>query len=267
VLIAFALALVGAGVDATRGSDLTKVFSVTYVVGCVIAVLLVRHKGLFTAAVQPPLIMVVVVPAAYQYMTKSGTSTKDLALNDAVPLVNRFPLMATATIAVLAIAGLRLVLGRSREAGGRPRATAARGTRTRAGSAPAARAGGRRPAAATKGKPDTVKDKLDRIQSKAGSLKSQATQPKSRDPRGRRPETGGNDWGQQRQGYPDRGQGAARGSGGQRRDPRSDPRYQQLGGGGYPQGGNARQRQNVPQPQSRPLPNARYRSDRDPYER
>jgi hypothetical protein len=265
VLIAFALALVGAAVDATRGSDLTSVFSVTYVVGCVIAVLLVRHNGLFTAAVQPPLIMFVVVPAAYQYMTKSGTSMKDLALNDAVPLVNRFPLMATATIAVLAIAGLRLVLNRSQNAGARSRATASRGARTRAGSAPAARAGGRGPAAAAKGKPDTVKDKLDRIQSKANSLKSQATQPKSREPRGRRPETGGNDWGQQRQGYPDRGQSPTRGSGGQRRDPRSDPRYPQQGANSYPPGGSARQRQNMPQQQSRPLPNARYRPD--PYDR
>jgi hypothetical protein len=246
VLIALAFALAGAGVDAARNTtDLTSVFSVAYVVGCVLAVLFVRYHGLFTAAVQPPLIMFLVVPGAYQYMTKSGTSMKDLALNDAVPLVNRFPLMATATIAVLALAGVRLLMNRGQTASARPR---------RAGAASAARKAG-----SGKAKPDTVKDKLDRIQSKAGTLKAQSGQPKGEPTRGRRPESG--EW--QQRGYPERPQQSGPARGGQRPDPRGDPRY---GGSGYPQGAGAQQRQNMPQHQSRPQ-NPRYRGEHDPYDR
>lgn len=192
MLIALGCTALGAGIDAARGTELTKIFSVAYVVGCVVAVLMVRQRGLFTAAVQPPLILFVVVPLAYQYMTKgSGAGIRDIVLNDAVPLVNRFPLMATATGAVLVIAALRWLLGRGQGAVERARVSRAtrpprgeREPRTRREDRPArptreSRAKADKPdksrgrGKAAKDSKDTAKDKLDRIANKAETLKSE----------------------------------------------------------------------------------------------
>lgn len=111
VLIAVGCTLLGVVIDAARGTELTKVFGLLYFIGCVAAVAAVRNKALFTAMVQPPLILFVAVPLAYQFFTDGGgTSTKDVLLNVAIPLVNRFPWMLMATLATLAIGGVRLYL-------------------------------------------------------------------------------------------------------------------------------------------------------------
>ncbi len=112
VLIAVAATFVGFAIDAVRGSELTSAFSVFYFLGCVGAVLAVRSRGLFAAMVQPPLILFAAVPLAYQFFsTGSKGGLKDLMFNVAIPLVNRFPLMLTTTLAVLIIGGVRLYLG------------------------------------------------------------------------------------------------------------------------------------------------------------
>lgn len=110
VLFAVGCTFLGFLVDVVASDDLTRAFSLLYVLGCVGAVLAVRHRGLFSAMVQPPLILFVAVPLASQYFSKSGgTSVKDLLLDVAIPLVNRFPLMLTATLIVLAIGAFRLL--------------------------------------------------------------------------------------------------------------------------------------------------------------
>jgi hypothetical protein len=112
VLIAVATTFVGFAIDAVRGNELTSAFSVFYFLGCVGAVLAVRSRGLFAAMVQPPLILFAAVPLAYQFLTTgSKGGLKDLMFNVAIPLVNRFPLMLTTTLAVLIIGGVRLYLG------------------------------------------------------------------------------------------------------------------------------------------------------------
>lgn len=291
VLIAAGCTVVGVGIDAARGTDLTKAFSVLYVLGCVAAILLVRQSGLFTAAVQPPLILFVAVPAAYQHMSKAGgTSLKDILLNDAVPLVNRFPLMTTGTVAVLAIAAVRFALARQQGAPTRERAA-----RVSKSSGAQARAAKKAP---SRGKPaknnDTVKDKLDRISAKASALKAQATDPtragsakagpakanpaksapmKAAEPgigRKRRPESGANER-VQRQHPGERNKPATAGRGIPRREtpqqlPRNDPRFPN---GVAPTAASPnrphRPRNDMP---SHPMPNVRYR-DRDlpPYDR
>ncbi|MGU3431843.1 DUF6542 domain-containing protein [Actinomycetes bacterium M1A6_2h] len=113
VAVAVGASILGIVVDSFGGNELTATFAALYVVGCVAAVLLVRHRGLFTAMAQPPLIVFFGVPIAYQFLTdNAGTSIKDIVLNVAIPLVNRFPLMITATVLVLLVGGARLLLDR-----------------------------------------------------------------------------------------------------------------------------------------------------------
>jgi hypothetical protein len=229
VLIATVCTFLGVAVDATRGADLTRLFSVAYVRGCVLAVLLVRQRGLFTAAVQPPLLLFVAVPVAYQYMTKGGGSgLKDLMINDALPLVNRFPLMATATAAVLLIAGLRMLLRRAWTRSSRPRAErpprpvareaarpsragarSGRGLRSGSGRETGRKTSGNRTAKTTGKSGDTVKDKLDRIAAKADELKAEGARSgrARREPPGRDTPSRGLPDGA---GYPDRPERDAR---------------------------------------------------------
>nr|WP_206072020.1 DUF6542 domain-containing protein [Antrihabitans stalactiti] len=114
VLVAVGATFLGFLLDSARGDDLTGAFSTFYVLGCVVAVLAVRHRGLFTAVVQPPLILFVAVPLAYQYFTEGGgSSLKDILLNVAIPLVNRFPLMLGTTVVVLVIGIVRWFIAQS----------------------------------------------------------------------------------------------------------------------------------------------------------
>ncbi len=72
VLIAATLMAVGFAFDAgSGGKELTIVFAGTYVVGCIVAVLAVRQAGIFTAVIQPPLLLFGAVPAAYFLFTGS----------------------------------------------------------------------------------------------------------------------------------------------------------------------------------------------------
>ncbi|QCQ90198.1 DUF6542 domain-containing protein [Rhodococcus sp. SGAir0479] len=134
VAVAAGLTFVGFAFAAASGSELTSVFSALYFLGCLLAVLAVRHRGLFTAVVQPPLVLFVAVPIAQQLLADNpGTGLKDLALNVAYPLVNRFPLMLAATVVVALVAGARVFLtqqGQAAPTRSRPRRSDARPTRT-----------------------------------------------------------------------------------------------------------------------------------------
>ncbi|MEV6134785.1 DUF6542 domain-containing protein [Nocardia sp. NPDC051990] len=121
VLIAVACTFLGFLIDARGENDeLTGTFNTLYVLGCVAAVLAVRYRGIFTTMVLPPLLLFVAVPLAYQQLTgHASTGLKDILLNLAIPLVNRFPIMALATVLVLAIGAARIALHRREEAAGR----------------------------------------------------------------------------------------------------------------------------------------------------
>lgn len=118
ILIAVASTFLGFLIDAKgEGGELTGTFAALYVAGCVAAVLAVRHRGLFTTMVLPPLLLFIAVPLSYQQLTgRASTGLKDILLNLAIPLVNRFPTMILATVLVLAIGGLRIFLDRRDEA-------------------------------------------------------------------------------------------------------------------------------------------------------
>jgi hypothetical protein len=119
VLIAATLMAVGFTYDAGSGAkELTSVFAGTYVVGCIFAVLAVRQSGIFTAVIQPPLLLFGAVPTAYFVFTGSALSNiKDTLINCAYPLIERFPLMFFTSAVVLLIGMARWYAGMSSRRG------------------------------------------------------------------------------------------------------------------------------------------------------
>lgn len=125
MLIAATLMAIGFAYDAGSGAkELTGVFAGTYVVGCILAVLAVRQAGVFTAVIQPPLLLFGAVPMAYFVFTDSqATNFKDTLINCGYPLIERFPLMFFTSAIVLLIGMARWYLGMSSRRG-TPDATA-----------------------------------------------------------------------------------------------------------------------------------------------
>lgn len=115
MLIAVVASAIGVAIDAgTGGGELTLVFSLAYAMGCLAAVLAVRQSGVFTAVIQPPLILFVAVPGAY-FLMHSATieGIKDVLINCGYPLIERFPLMFFTSATVLLIGLARWYFGAS----------------------------------------------------------------------------------------------------------------------------------------------------------
>ncbi|WP_026255831.1 DUF6542 domain-containing protein [Mycobacterium sp. 155] len=105
VLLAVTATAIGFAFDAGSGDrELSTVFAVCYALGCLAAVLAVRQSGVFTAVIQPPLILFVAVPGSY-FLFHGGQlgGVKDVAINCGYPLIERFPLMLFTAAAVLLI--------------------------------------------------------------------------------------------------------------------------------------------------------------------
>ena len=126
VLIAVTATSVGFAVDAGSGNkELGLVFAACYVVGCILAVLAVRQSGIFTAVIQPPLILFVSVPGAYfLFHGSTFTGLKDLLINCGYPLIERFPLMFFTSAAVLLIGMARWYYDMSKHRPAAPNAAA-----------------------------------------------------------------------------------------------------------------------------------------------
>ena len=125
MLLAVTLTAVGFAYDAGSGDkELGMVFAATYVLGCIFAVLAVRQSGIFTAVIQPPLILFVAVPTAY-FLFHGGQlgGIKDLAINCGYPLIERFPLMFFTSAAVLLIGMGRWYYGLSSRRSAAPSTT------------------------------------------------------------------------------------------------------------------------------------------------
>ena len=118
VLIAVTGTLVGIAIEAgSSHRELGAAFASCFAVGCVVAALAVRQSGVFTAVVQPPLLLFVAVPSAY-YLFHSGTfmGLKDALISCGYPLIERFPLMLFTTAAVLLVGLVRWYLAKSHPA-------------------------------------------------------------------------------------------------------------------------------------------------------
>jgi hypothetical protein len=124
VMIAVTATAIGFAFDAGGGRDLTHAFAALYMIGCIVAVLMVRQSGIFTAVVQPPMILFVSVPGAYfLFHGAKVTGFKDIVINCVYPLIERFPLMVFTSGAVLLIGLGRWFVGSSRSAADGPATT------------------------------------------------------------------------------------------------------------------------------------------------
>jgi hypothetical protein len=115
VLIAVIATTIGFAFDAGSGNkELGNVFAAMYAVGCVAAVLAVRQSSIFTAVIQPPLILFVTVPGSYfMFHGAAFTGIKDTLINFGYPLIERFPLMLFTSAGVLLIGLVRWYFGMS----------------------------------------------------------------------------------------------------------------------------------------------------------
>lgn len=129
LLLAVGASVVGFAIDAGSGhKELTHIFAGLYIAGCVAAVLAVRQDGVFTAVIQPPLILFCAVPGAYWlFHGRKVGHLKDLLINCGYPLIERFPLMLGTAGGVLLIGLVRWYFGMSH----RPNAAAPRTARRR----------------------------------------------------------------------------------------------------------------------------------------
>ncbi|MCS3780771.1 DUF6542 domain-containing protein [Tsukamurella ocularis] len=126
-------------------------------VGAVVAVLAVRNRALFTAIVQPPLIIATAIPLYRWFSLPSPRKTSQILTDVLFPMISLFPWMFWTTVIVLVIGGVRLLQYRSLTANAR--SAQRRGASAGAKSAPA-KAGvkaGTKPGTA---KPDTAEPAL-----------------------------------------------------------------------------------------------------------
>lgn len=112
--LAAALTAIGVLVDLTWIGNLSTVFTVCHISGCVLAVAWVRRSGLFGPMVQPPLLVAAAVPVVVLLAgsPRPGQGVAERLLVIGAPLVNAFPVMAWTTGAVLALGLLRVLLQR-----------------------------------------------------------------------------------------------------------------------------------------------------------
>jgi hypothetical protein len=89
------------------------VFSIAYVLGCVLAVTWVRRRNIFGPMIQPPLLAAVLVPVVVLLVGQPSGGFTETALMIGAPLVNAFPTMAVATGLTLLIGLVRLILQRT----------------------------------------------------------------------------------------------------------------------------------------------------------
>lgn len=123
LLLAVTATAIGYGIDAGH-KELTHVFAGFYIAGCVAAVLAVRQDGLFTAMIQPPLILFCAVPGAYWLFHDAKVGhLKDLLINCGYPLIERFPLMLGTAGVVLLIGLARWYFGTSHRATAPPKSS------------------------------------------------------------------------------------------------------------------------------------------------
>jgi hypothetical protein len=111
VLLAFVVAALAAYIDLHRQNSLGRIYQVAYILGCLLAIALVRRRNLFGPMVQPPLVFAVTAIGGV-ILNQPGpvfsTGLKQLLLSVALPLTSNFPTMAITTGVVLAIGGFRL---------------------------------------------------------------------------------------------------------------------------------------------------------------
>ncbi|GAB3132995.1 hypothetical protein GCM10027289_22050 [Tsukamurella serpentis] len=127
VLTLLAFAAVGAVAAGEFAGANAGMLAIT--VGAIVAVLAVRNRALFTAMVQPPLVIATAIPVYRWFALPSPRSTSKILTDVLFPLISLFPWMFWITVIVLLIGGARMFLYH--------RLTATARSAQRSGSAPA----------------------------------------------------------------------------------------------------------------------------------
>jgi len=114
-LIAVSATLLGVAIEAGAGhQELGATFAACYALGCIGAALAVRQSSIFTAVVQPPLLLFVAIPLAYFLFHSAELSgLKDILITCGYPLIERFPLMLFTSAAALLVGMSRWFLATS----------------------------------------------------------------------------------------------------------------------------------------------------------
>jgi hypothetical protein len=229
VVVALGLSIVGAAIDEKANSNIATIFRAAYVIGCVAAVCMVRRRNLFGPMVQPPLILVVVVPLVAAALDDKPGS-KVLVIGP--QLINNFPVMAITTGVTVVLGVIRYLVQRRpvdddfdddrprrSESRDRDRGSSSRDrdvddrASSRGSRPPAARGGQDRTPPRDRARVDPSRGRggsdrgMDRGRSSSRDPRDRARDPRDRDPRDRDP----------------RG-GQPRGRAPRERDPRRDPR-------------------------------------------
>ena len=102
VLVALALTALGAAIDGLASGVLSWGFRLGFVGGVALAALLVRRGSIFTAMVQPPLVMVVVIFISLRLLS-SERMTITL-----IKVVNAFPTMLIGTAVAVVLCVIRI---------------------------------------------------------------------------------------------------------------------------------------------------------------
>ena len=113
VLLALLCTLAGTLVDLWLGSQPGRFFQAGYVVGCVLAVCVVRRRSLLAPMVQPPLVMVSMVPLAIVLdaaWPPGGIITHLMAA--IMPVFTNFTVQASVTVATVVLGLIRIILHR-----------------------------------------------------------------------------------------------------------------------------------------------------------
>ncbi|MBV9844534.1 MAG: hypothetical protein JOZ47_05635 [Kutzneria sp.] len=126
VLVAVALTAAGTIVDIEATGVLRWVFRIGFVLGCVLAITLVKRKSLFGPMVEPPLVMILVPGPLLAILTSGTGGVAGKALVVGQPLISNFPVMAVTTVLTLVIGSVRMIMQRPTTARGVDRPPARR---------------------------------------------------------------------------------------------------------------------------------------------
>ncbi|OLF07217.1 hypothetical protein BLA60_28885 [Actinophytocola xinjiangensis] len=109
VALAFGVTGIAAVVEMQLQDKLGLIFQIVYVLACVVAVCLVRRRGLFGPIVQPPLVFALTAVLAVLLLGESaGNGFRQRIISVALSLTSNFPTMAIATAVTVAIGLYRL---------------------------------------------------------------------------------------------------------------------------------------------------------------
>ena len=113
--IAVGFGLLGAIIDVSTGSGLRAVFSVMFVLGCVLSAALVHREDLLAAVIMPPLVYMALafVGASFQHSNITGGWFRQQTIEMASSLVLDAPTLILATVLSFAIALYRRKVPRS----------------------------------------------------------------------------------------------------------------------------------------------------------